>query len=86
MSLHYNEANSYSFVNCIEIYKFKAKDYEIAVSSLCLGSISIDWKIDKMKNTGLNRYVYDFNADYNAIAVDDALDIYKYLMKNNIMI
>ena len=39
-----------------------------------------------MKNTGLNRYVYDFNADYNAIAVDDVLDIYKYLMKNNIMI
>ena len=39
-----------------------------------------------MKNTGLDRYVYDFSADYNAIAVDDILDIYKYLMKNNIMI
>ena len=85
MSLHYNGANSYSFVNWIEIYKFKAKDSEIAVSSLCLGNISIDWKIDKMKNTGLNRYVYNFSADYSAIAVDDVLDIYKYLMKNNIL-
>ena len=38
-----------------------------------------------MKNTGLNRYVYNFSADYSAIAVDDVLDIYKYLMKNNIL-
>ena len=40
-----------------------------------------------MKKTGLNRYVYDFSVDYDAIAVDDILDIYKYLMEkkwNNI--
>ena len=38
-----------------------------------------------MKNTGLNGYVYDFGVDYDAIAVDDILDIHKYLMeKNNI--
>ena len=24
-----------------------------------------------MKENGLNRYVYDFSVDYNAIAVDD---------------
>ena len=34
-SLHYNEANSYLFVNGTEIYKFKAKDSEIAASPLC---------------------------------------------------
>ena len=39
-------------------------------------------KIQK-KKTGLNGYVYDFSADYDAIAVDDILDIYKYLMKQN---
>ena len=34
---------------------------------------------------GLNGYVYDFSVDYDAIAVDDILDILKYLMeKNNI--
>ena len=36
-----------------------------------------------MKKTGLNRYVYDFSADYDAIAVDDIWDIDKYLMKKN---
>ena len=30
LSLHYNGTNSYIFVNGIEIYKFKAKDSEIA--------------------------------------------------------
>ena len=36
-----------------------------------------------MKNTGLNGYIYDFSADYDAIAVDDILDMDKYLMKKN---
>ena len=34
-----------------------------------------------MKKTGLNGYVYDFSVDYDVIAVDDILDIHKYLMK-----
>ena len=29
LSLHYNGANNYLFINCIEIQKFKAKDSEI---------------------------------------------------------
>ena len=36
-----------------------------------------------MKKTGFNSYVYDFIVDYNAIAIDDILDIDKYLMKKN---
>ena len=36
-----------------------------------------------MKKTGLNGYVYDFSVDYDAIAVDDILDIHKYLIKKN---
>ena len=35
LSLHYNGANSYLFVNGTEIYKFKAKDSEIVASPLC---------------------------------------------------
>ena len=35
LSLHYNGANSYLFANGTEIYKFKAKDSEIAASPLC---------------------------------------------------
>ena len=83
LSLHYNEANSYLFVNGTEIYKFKAKNSEIVASPLCLENISKDWSIDNMKKTWLNGYVYDFSVDYDAIAVDDILDIYKYLMRKN---
>ena len=49
LSLHYNEANSYLFVNDTEIYKFKAKDSEILVDQICLGNISKDWLVDNMK-------------------------------------
>ena len=38
-----------------------------------------------MNKTELNGYVYDFSVDHDTIAVDDILDIHKYLMeKNNI--
>ena len=53
LSLHYNRANSYLFVNGTEIYKFKAKDSEIVASSLCLRNISKDWSIDNMKKQDL---------------------------------
>ena len=86
LSVHYNRANSYLFVNGIEIYKFKAKESEISVGPICLGNISKDWSVDNMKRTGFTGYVYDFSVDYNAIAVDDIKDIHKYLMKKNNMI
>ena len=34
-----------------------------------------------MKRTGHHGYVYDVSVDYDAIAVDDILDIHKYLIK-----
>ena len=83
LSLHYNGANSYLFVNGTEIIKIKAKDSEIRPYSLCLGNISKYWLQDNMKKTGFNGYIYDFSTDYNAIAVSDILDIHKYLMKKN---
>ena len=36
LSLHYNGALSYLFVNEAEIHKFKAKDSEILVRPICL--------------------------------------------------
>ena len=48
-----------------------------------LGNISNDFFVDNMRKTGLNGYVYDFSVDYNGIAVDDMLDIHKYLMKKH---
>ena len=84
LSLHYNGANSYLFVNGTEIYKFKAKDSEIAENPLCLGNISKDWSTDNMKKkTGFNGYVYDFSVDYDATDIDDIKYIHKYLMKKS---
>ena len=59
LSLHYNGANSYLFLNGREIYKFKAKVSEIVASPLCLGNISKDWSADNLKKK-------DFNVDYDA--------------------
>ena len=86
LSLHYNGANSYLFVNGTEIYKFKAKDSEIVATPLCLGNISKDWSVDNMKKTGFNGHVYDFSVDYDVIAIDDILGIHDYLMKKINMI
>ena len=81
LSLHYNGANSYLFVNGTEIYKFKAKDSEIVATPLCLGNISKDWSADNMKKTEFNGYIYDFSVDYDATDVDYIKDIHKYLIK-----
>ena len=54
LSLHYNGANSYLFLNCTEISKFKAKDSEIVATPLSLGNLSKDWPVDNMKRTGFN--------------------------------
>ena len=83
LSLHYNGANSYLFVNGKEIHKFKTKDSEIVATPLCLENFSKDLSVGNTKKTGLNGYVYDFSIDYDAIAVNDILDIHNYLMKKN---
>ena len=81
LSLRYNGANTYLFVNGTEIYKFKAKDSETVATPLCLGNNSKDWSIDNMKRTEFTGYVYDFSVDYETIDVDDIKDIHKYLVK-----
>ena len=81
--MHYNGGKCYLFINGAEIYKFKGKDFEIVAILLCLRNVSKDWSVDNMKRTGLNGDVYDFSLDYDAIALDDILDIYNYLMKKN---
>ena len=83
LSLHYNGQNSYLLVNGTEIIKFKATDSEIVANPLFLGSISEDFSSANLKKTGLHGSAFDFNVDYRVTAVDDILDIHKYLMKKN---
>ena len=47
------------------------------------GGLSKDFEVGHMRASGLIGYFYDFSVDYGAIAVDDILDIHKYLMKRN---
>ena len=44
-------------------------------------TFSKDFSVDSMKKTRLNECAYDFSVDHDTIAVDDVLDIHKYLMK-----
>ena len=55
----------------------------IIPNNLCLGNVSIHLSASSMNKTGFNDYIYDFSVDYDSIAVDDILDIHKYLMKKN---
>ena len=66
-----NGANSYLFVNSVEIRKFKARDSEINAIPLYLGNISKDFSTDNMKKTGFYGYVYDFSVDYDTTSVED---------------
>ena len=84
--MHNNGSNSYLFANGTEIHKFKTRNSEIIAVPICLGNNSRDFSVENMKKTGLNGYVYDFSADYDAIANDKILDIHKYLMEKNNMV
>ena len=53
LSLHYNGANSYLFVNGTEICKFKANGSKIVAIPLCLGNISKGWSVDNKKKSDL---------------------------------
>ena len=83
LSLHYNGANSYLFVNGVEQFKFKAKHSSIVANPLCLGNISKDWGATNIKKTGLFGYVYDFSVDYHIDNMVGILSLHKYLMKKN---
>ena len=49
LSLHYNGANSYLFVNGTGIHKFTANDPEIVPNNLRLGNLSKDFSASNMK-------------------------------------
>ena len=83
LSLRYNGACSYLFVYGVHIIKLKGKYSDIKETPLCLWKISNNLSGDIMKKTEFYGYVYDFSVDYDAIAVDDILNIHKYLMKKH---
>ena len=87
LSLQYNANNTYLFVNGKEIFKFKADNKNVNLTTqFCLGSISNGFSANESIEVSLNGNVSDFSVDYNSIDKSDILNILKYLTtKNNIM-
>ena len=87
LSLHYNDDDSYLFVNGREELNFKTKTDQKINNQLCLGNLSFDWTKDESKKTSLYGNIYDFVVDYKAIVGTTTIyDMHRYLMtKHNII-
>ena len=84
LSLHYNGANSYLFVNGKEIFiHLQQKILKLIHMNYAYEIYQKDWSVDNTKKTGLKRYIYDFSVDYDDISISDITDIHKYLMEKN---
>ena len=79
--MHYNDDNSYLFVNGKQELKFKCKTDQLVKEKLCIGNLSNNWSPIKAQKTGLYGNIYDFVVDYKAInGVKKIYDMHRYLM------
>ena len=67
LSLHYNDDNSYLFVNGKQELKLKCKTDQLVKEKLCIGNLSNNWSPMEAQKTGLYGNIYDFVVDYKAI-------------------
>ena len=75
LSLHYNDNDSYLFVNGRQELKFKCKE------KICLGNLSDQWTTSESEKTGLYGNIYDFVIDFEQIlGVKPIYDMHRYLM------
>ena len=88
LSLHYNDDDSYLFVNGRQELKFKAKKDQLVKEKLCIGNLSDQWTASESEKTGLYGNIYDFVVDYEKISgVKTIYDMHRYSMiKHNIII
>ena len=89
LSLHYDDNDSYLFINGKQELKFKAKSNPVLIEKrLCIGNLSAQWTTSESEKTGLYGNIYDFIVDYKRIkSVKYIYDMHKYLMiKHNISI
>ena len=87
LSLHYNDNNSYLYVNGNQELKFKAKTDQLVKEKLYLGNLSDQWTTSESEKTALYGKIYDFVVDYEQIAgTTKILDMHRYLInKRNIL-
>ena len=86
LSLHYNDDDSYLFVNDRQELKFKAKTDQLIPEKLRIGNLSDQWTTSESEKTGVYGKIYDFVVDYEQIVgVKTIYDMHRYLMtKQNI--
>ena len=86
LSLHYNDNDSYLFVNGRQELKFKCKTDQLIKEKICLGNLDNQWTTSESEKTGLYGNIYDFVIDFEHIlGVNPIYDMYRYLMiKHNI--
>ena len=89
LSLHYDDNDSYLFINGKQELKFKVKSNPVLIAKrLCIGNLSAQWTISESEKTGLYGNIYDFVVDYKGVkSVKYIYDMHRYLMiKYNISI
>ena len=80
LSLHYNDNNSYLYVNGTQELKFKTKTDQLVKEKLCLGNLSDQWTTSESEKTGLYGKIFDFVVDYEHVAeTTKILDMHRYL-------
>ena len=86
LSLHYNDNESYLFVNGRQELKFNCETGQLVKEKLRLGNLSDQWTKSESEKAGLYGDIYDFVVDYEAIVgVGPIYDFHRYLMiKHNI--
>ena len=85
--MHYNDNNSYLYVNGNQELKFKAKADKLVKEKLYLGNLSDQWTTSESEKTGLYGKFYDFVVDYEQIAgITKILDMHRYLMNKHSII
>ena len=81
LSLHYNNNDSYLFVNGKQELELKAKTGQLLMKKLCIGSLSDDWTTSESEKTGLHGNIYDLIVDYKkVIGVKAIYDMHRYWM------
>ena len=87
LSLHYNDNDSYLFVNGRQELKFKCKKDQLIKEKICLSNLSDQWTTSESEKTGLYGNIYDFVINFEQIlGVKPIYDMHRYLMiKYNII-
>ena len=86
LNLHYNDNNSYLFVNGRQELKFKCKTDQLVKEKLFIGNLSDQWTTSESEKAGLYGNIYDFVIDFEQIlGLKPIYDMHRYLIiKHNI--